>query len=172
MKTSDVTRQISGAARLSFTGVNLAQISPEHGARFSPNLFSFLNCIRNRKGFAPRARVFTTTDLTMWIGFFDDTNMFVGAKLMRALCLGSETEITCPINLGPLTEVEDFWQRYLLVGRCAVDPKHNSSFVSDESRWSVSGSVRTCVWCSDFSQKIFTYLAEPEVKTCWVPFKV
>lgn len=147
------TRQASGAAALSFTGLNIASLHPRHGAKFSPNLYAFLTH-RRQAGLAPRARVWLDGDQTMWLGFFDDTDSFIGARMSQVLCYGARATVTCPVNLGPLHEVADFWAQYLQDGRCAIDRAHQSCFVNDDSRWHASGNMRHCQWCGKASQRL------------------
>lgn len=153
MKTIDRTTQVSGAAALSFTGLNIAALNPKNGVKYSPNLYAFLTS-RRQSGLAPRARVYLDRDDVMWLGFFDDTDSFIGARLSLVLCYGAKQEATCPVNLGPLREVEDFWAQYLEDGRCAIDRAHKSCFINDDSRWRVEGQTRQCLWCHKASQRL------------------
>jgi len=168
LRKMDATRQISGAPPLSFTGLKLDSLKPERGAMFSPNLYAFMTSSRNIRGFAPRARVFQDRHKDLWIGYFDDTGMFVGARLSRVLCVGAKAEITCPIDLGPLAEVQGFWNRYVEVGRCAIDQDHTMCFIGDGGRWSEAGDgkERQCTWCG-YRQRLFTEMVTVE-RSKWV----
>ncbi len=153
MQIQERTRQTSGAAALSFTHVDLSAFHPDMGAKYSPNLYQFLAHRRN-KGLAARARVFSTADSTMYIGFFDDTGCFIGARMSRVLCYGAKVEVTCPMNLGDMAEVEDFWYQYARDGRCAIDRAHDQYFLNAETRWATQGNLRCCQWCKQVSQRL------------------
>lgn len=76
---------------------------------------------------------------------------FVGVRLNSVLCNGTSAnkERGWFINLGPgnMTHIADFWERYLQIGRCAIDTEHRGSFIGDEGRYVMAGDVRTCTWC-------------------------
>lgn len=46
-----------------------------------------------------------------------------------------------------LKELKNFWPKYLQIGRCAVDPKHQQYFINGAGRWKQTGKKRTCQWC-------------------------
>lgn len=71
---------------------------------------------------------------------------FAGVRLMSTLCEGGKAGSWCYVNMVPDLElVEGFWDRYLQVGRCAIDPDHHQHFMGD--RYSTKDDVRTCLWC-------------------------
>jgi hypothetical protein len=81
---------------------------------------------------------------------------FSGSLLINVLCNGSKATRYCYLGAVPSVEiVEGFWDRYLTVGRCAIDPEHKEHFQGSE-RYSVSGDVRTCLWCGEQHQKTVT----------------
>ena len=151
MNQRQATRQTLGAFAYSFTGVDIEAFNPNKGAKFSPNLYAFLKSRKN-SSLAKMARVFSDTENVKRIGFFDDTDTFIGARLSLVLCYGVKTQVTCPVNLGPLTEITNFWESYARDGRCAIDTSHASYFVNDHTRWHISGHFRDCLWCGKCSQ--------------------
>lgn len=46
-----------------------------------------------------------------------------------------------------MTDIADFWGRYLKIGRCAIDEDHTMHFINSENRYSMEGEIRTCNWC-------------------------
>lgn len=132
-------------------GLNLADIHPRKGAKFSPNLHKFLSS-RYNANMRKYAHVYRDADGTLWIGFPDDY-FLIGRRLASVLC-SAEGQIFAHSNLGPLTEVTDFWANYVRVGRCAIDSEHQHSFINDETRWEVHGDSRSCLWCGKVHQKL------------------
>lgn len=89
-------------------------------------------------------------DGVLWIGRIDDGD-FIGSRLISILCgVTSASRIGCypgVESLWKLKEVKGFWPRYLKVGRCAIDPKHEQGFIGDEKRYMKDGHMRICEWC-------------------------
>lgn len=133
------------------TNLDLASIHPRNGAKFSPNLHLFLSTHRNR-GIGMYGRAYRDKDGVLWIGYLDD-DYLIGARLMQVLCNGSKTQTFAFTNLGPLIEVEGFWEQYQAHGRCAIDPNHEMYFVGDDTRWTGDANHRACLWCGKASQK-------------------
>lgn len=131
--------------------LNIDAIHPRNGAKFSPNLHEFLSCRRERLA-VRYARVYIDKDGVLWLGYLDE-GYLIGARLMQILCNGRKTETFAFGNLGRLIEVPEFWQRYMEVGRCAIDTQHQMFFVGDDTRWSVAGDVRKCLWCGNATQR-------------------
>ena len=133
-------------------GFDLQSICPTKGAKFSPNLFKWLSQFLKR---TPRvAQVYRCNDGVMWIGFLHEGDL-IGARLMAVLCNGkSEHPMSYRVrsNFVSLTPIPDFWVRYAEDGRCAIDPEHQVSFINDDSRWSVHGDTRSCMWCGKANQ--------------------
>lgn len=78
---------------------------------------------------------------------------FSGIPLMEALCNGAKAERVCyPGIMGSLEQIEDFWTRYLQVGRCAIDPDHVEHFINAD-RYAMSDDIRTCLWCGAKHQR-------------------
>ena len=81
---------------------------------------------------------------------------FSGAHLLGVLCNGSEERRYClPGAIMSLELVVDFWDRYLEVGRCAIDPAHQEHFQVGE-RYREHDGHRTCLWCGAEQIKVMT----------------
>ncbi|WP_409286893.1 hypothetical protein [Pseudomonas guariconensis] len=73
---------------------------------------------------------------------------FSGSLLTQVLCLGRAAVRSCHSNAtSDLLEIDGFWQRYVEVGRCAIDPEHKMHFRDDNDRLEVVGGLKTCNWC-------------------------
>ena len=147
-------------------GLDVAAIHPRNGAKYSPNLHAWLTK-RDKKHRTWTSRVFSDADGTLWIGMLDLGDL-VGARLMQVLCNGAKTETACLVNLGPLRELEGFWERYAAIGRCAIDPEHKAYFVGDDTRWRMDGDQRECLWCGNHAQKLKRWV-EPVERSGWGP---
>ena len=139
-------------------------IAPEKAPSFSPNLYRYLKA----KGLFYRGggvaeSVFTVRPGTkaaevygagtLMLGYLDD-GFLVGTRLISALCNGAKTErMAHPIGKS-VDPVDGFWDKYLKIGRCAIDPEHQEQFLSD--RFQVQGDTRTCRWCGHKQHKIVT----------------
>lgn len=167
MHTDTPTRLLSGTLPLSFNGLNLADIEPSRSAKYSPNLYEFLAAKRQVRSTTPRARVFADSDNTKWLGYFDSNGSFIGTRLNQVLGRGKEVEVTCPVNLGPLRELETFWTDYVRDGRCAIDVRHQTPFINADSRWKVEGDVRHCLWCNRTTQTLKKW-TETVTREAWV----
>lgn len=141
----------SGAAPFSRNGLDVEKISPAYGDKFSPNLFSYL---KGRRTFKDLVRLYLSEDSTRWLGYFDDVGHFTGARLSQVLSFGAKARTNTIVNLGPLIEDETFWERYLLDGRCAIDPGHREPFIGERWKTSADGTERTCLWCKKASQRL------------------
>lgn len=144
--------------------LTVSKINPEAGDKFSPRLHAYL------KKAGPQTRimqVYRDLDKGLWIGFFDE-GCFIGARLSLVLCEGGKTKRGAFTGgwTKDLFEVQDFWENYMKVGRCAIDPEHETSFL-DETRWKVDGKTRHCLWCGNATQHLESYEVR-ETKTRWV----
>lgn len=157
------------ATRLLKNGLNVESIHPRNAPKFSPNLYRWLTK-RNCSYRAWMSRVYAAADGALWIGDIDDG--LIGCRLAQVLCYGAKAESACWLNLGPMVEVTDFWQRYMVDGRCAIDRAHKVFYIGDETRWRTveeaarpSGSgqgdeeagaarleTRECLWCGKCRQ--------------------
>lgn len=147
--------QSSRAAKSRFpqpTGLDVESISPRLAAKFSPNLYAYL---KGRCG-ARFARVYRDDAGKLWLGFIDDTGAFVGQSLNQVLSYGRKAQTFSYVDMDDLTEVADFWARYQQVGRCAIDERHATAFVGEDTRWLVraDGTERECIWCGNARQRL------------------
>lgn len=147
-------------------GLDVSAIHPRNGAKYSPNLHAWLTK-RGKNHRTWTSRVFSDKDGTLWIGMLDLGDL-VGARLMQVLCNGAKTETACWVNLGPLRELDGFWERYTAVGRCAIDPAHKMYFVGDDTRWQTAGNHRECLWCGAHVQRLRRWVESVE-RSAWEP---
>jgi hypothetical protein len=147
-------------------GPDLKAINPANGPKFSPNLHKFLSSRRHQASLRLQ-RVYVDAEKRLWLGYIHD-GLLTGARLMRVLTDGAKTETASFIGLGELVEVPEFWQKYQAFGRCAIDPEHRMPFTNDDTRWSIQGDRRSCLWCGQHHQRQQQRIVE-EVRTEWVP---
>ncbi len=150
--------------------LRLRDLMPDKSAAFSPNLFSWmrrrahfykdggvLHGVFRVKPGTPTAECFGAGTLLIGYpinGYPGDLD-FAGAKLMAVLCNGARENQWCFTHITQdLEPLANFWDHYLKIGRCAIDPLHQHHFVGD--RFSVSGAVRTCLWCGHRQHKVVT----------------
>ncbi|MBC3871524.1 hypothetical protein [Undibacterium oligocarboniphilum] len=144
--------------------LQVSEIAPKKSASFSPNLHKYL---KERGHFFKNGGlledVFIATPETKaaeWfgagtlvLGYMDDV-LFIGTRLMQALSQGDKAQRAAhPCGRG-LERIVGFWDRYLEVGRCAIDPHHQEYFLAD--RFSMDGDTRTCLWCGAKHQRVTT----------------
>lgn len=145
--------------------LDLTEIHPSNGGKYSPNLHKFLSS-RNHRIARTYAHVYRDKDGVLWLGYLDE-GFLMGARLMQVLCNGSKTPTFAFGNLGPLVEVEGFWPRYVEQGRCAIDTEHQMYFVGDDTRWAGDEEQRTCLWCGCSHQHRERWI-EPVQRDRWV----
>lgn len=151
---------MSQTLSISLSGLREA-IAPSNGDKFSPNLHTWLNKHNVRKYIVwwglPRLFTKETENMRtqLYIGWVDKENVFTGCRLFAVLSQ-SDHEIYCFGNVDKIgfAEVPDFWERYIAIGRCAIDTEHGQRFVKDESRWRVEGDARFCQWCGNCTQSL------------------
>lgn len=131
--------------------LDLSAIDPRNGSKYSPNLLKWLRKRRWWKG--EDARVYRADDNRLYIGVFDREGFFSGSNLQAVLCRGRQCESGCYGRID-IKEVVDFWERYVAIGRCAIDTDHRQHFVGDETRWLVEGNRRSCQWCGNCVQEL------------------
>lgn len=131
-------------------------ILPSKKPSFSPNLHKFAKkwASERPEHWTPQVWV---NDGELYIGRMDPSAKpdapggFIGVRLARVLCVGAAAykERGWYTDLGPgnMTYVADFWERYLQIGRCAIDTVHRQGFIGDEGRYIMASKVRTCTWC-------------------------
>lgn len=151
------TQQTIGHATL-----RLRDIDPAKHPGFSPNLYRYLK--RNAHFYRDGGILDTLyivqegTRLAEYVGAgtrmigFDFDSDFIGGRVMSALCNGVKGDRACYPSGGVV--VEGFWDRYLQVGRCAIDPQHLENFMGD--RYDVRGDERVCRWCGARHQRVVT----------------
>jgi len=151
--------------------LRLRDLMPEKFASFSPNLYRWMkehthfyrdggmtdSVYRVKPGTRAAERLGAGTLMIghPFNGHPGDTD-FSGARLVGALCQGGKATRFCYGGLAPDMELmEGFWDRYLQVGRCAIDPEHDMHFSGGE-RYSINGDQRECLWCGKKQQKVLT----------------
>lgn len=145
--------------------LDLKAINPKNGDKFSPILFAWISSRSNpyRRNYL----VYRDPDGVLWIGDVDG-DWFTGCKLIGVLCNGTGEPSGAYAGLGARVEViPDFWDRYEAIGRCAIDKTHELYFVGDETRWSVTGDSRSCLWCGNCTQTRITTTKQVK-ETAWV----
>lgn len=134
----------------------LQATNPALGAQFSPNLHAWLQKWgrkHNRTGVIPN--VYRSNDGDLWIGqLFEGDGSIIGCRLISVLCNGKREETANHISVRGLVLQADFWDRYMAVGRCAIDEDHSVGFVDDSTRWTQQGDSRRCLWCGHHTQKL------------------
>lgn len=128
-------------------GLDISSINPKLGTKYSPNLFKWLKK-RGKEHRQWTSRVYTDKHGYLMIGYPDDS-FFIGSNLITVLCNGSNAESFAICRIMPVKEVDGFWDRYIEVGRCAIDPKHDMVFQNDDERWETTGDSRVCRWCGE-----------------------
>jgi hypothetical protein len=144
--------------------MTLKDIQPSRSAAFSPNLYRWMQ----KQGHAYRDggvaeavyRILPGSKLAndfgagaLMIGHhynqYEGDTDFSGALLMGVLCHGAQSKRSCYSGaVGSLEVVDGFWDRYMQVGRCAIDPTHEQHFFGAD-RYAVAGDARTCLWCGE-----------------------
>lgn len=135
-------------------GIDVALIRPDLHPKFSPNLFLYLTS-RKMEHDAKLVRVYGSPQWQsqLILGIIDtlprtDWSFGVrGCRLMAALSSPRKRE-NAHFMGQDFQEVEGFWERYVSIGRCALDEEHRTSFIGDDGRWSKEGkNRRRCTWC-------------------------
>ena len=152
----------------------LSDINPDNGSKFSPNLFKFLSASRNKIQ-ALYAQVWVDADGVLYLGWRDEAKSFFGCQLMQVLCNGTRTQTWC-IERLKLKLLNNFWEEYLRIGRCAIDTAHampfavnNPNVSLDSERWDEKPTVRTCRWCGHKQKKQITFVKVKKIDWVNVP---
>lgn len=127
----------------------------KHKPSHSPNLRKWLN--KALKSYGRMPSVYTGEGGVKWIGWLDDEDRwFSGCRISRPLCDGSKARIYAyqPSHSDGLRVDADFWDRYVLIGRCAIDELHRQSYIGDDTRWATNGYERDCLWCGSHKQRL------------------
>ncbi len=166
-----MTLQTSTAIPVGHKTLRLRQLQPKLSPAFSPNLYRWMRsaahfysdsgvaeAIYRVKAGTPAASYLGAG--TLMVGYpmngYPGDKDFSGARMIAVLCNGSGEGRACFASLVPDLELVDgFWDRYLAVGRCAIDPDHQKSFMDGE-RYRVDGDARTCLWCGVTHKRVLT----------------
>jgi len=150
--------------RVAHRTLQLSQLAPGNSAAFSPNLYSYLKAHGHffRDGgtlegvYVVRPNTKAASGYgagTLMLGIHDG-DFVTGTRLVSALCHGAAADrFAFPIGRS-VDPVEEFWDGYLALGRCAIDPLHTQHFLDD--RFSIDGDIRTCLWCGVKHTRVLT----------------
>lgn len=149
-----------------------ADLSPHKSPSYSPNLYRWMRenaHFYNDGGVAeavyrviPRTRTAESFGSeTLLLGFpmnaYPGDADFLGVRLTEVLCQGGKGGRWCFAGMTPDLElVEGFWDQYLAIGRCAIDPGHQEYFVGGGERYKIDGDARTCLWCGATHRRVLT----------------
>lgn len=144
----------------------LIKFGPKRGDKYSPNLYRWL--IKHLRHVS-NIEVYAAKYGELWIGTGPDGAWFHGVRMLSVLCNGGRAESMAYQlrQVGPMKLVDDFWDRYLRDGRCAIDRDHGMFFIGDEARWKVKGNRRECLWCGNCVQRRKVY-TEKVKHTVWI----
>lgn len=138
------------------TPIQLIQATaPTLHAKYSPNLHMWMMRQKPHRNGTPTVyRDAETQHLS--IGWIHPGECFSGTEMDRVLTRGVRAQMwyysrRMTDNLQP---IPDFWEQYIALGRCAMDPKHRQSFIGDSTRWETTGDTRGCVWCGKATQRL------------------
>ena len=148
------------------TSIDPSKVHPSLGAKFSPNLHSYLTS-PDLARLLPRMRVYRDEETgALWLGYVFD-GCFTGTLLGQVLTKGRKAAVYSHPEITPrLREIEDFWQRYVVVGRCAIDTGHSSHFIGGETRWVTIGPrERECTWCG--ARQVLSRWTESVDREAW-----
>ena len=123
------------------SNLDLKAIDPRRSSKYSPNLFKYLRRDRdwNLKVFSSQGN--------LYLGYIYDGE-FNGTHLHTVLSYGLKAERFCYFGRTDFEEVPDFWEKYIAIGRCAIDPEHAICFADvGPMRFVEDGDMRTCQWC-------------------------
>ena len=153
--------------------LRLRDVAASKSPSYSPNLYRWLlkkghffsdggilQCVFRVKNKTQAAEVFGAGTLLIGYRCQDvDSNPvdkdFIGVRLMATLCQGSKADSWCYSGITDDIElVENFWDQYLRVGRCAIDPEHEEHF-SGAKRYTEADEERSCLWCGAQHRKEF-----------------
>jgi hypothetical protein len=142
---------------------SIDNIHPDISQKYSENLYKFM-----RKNAWLYRGVFRHNDGSLWIGMKD--GWFNGCRLNSVLAKGAKTETSCWAcePQSNWTLVSDFWERYLEIGKCAIDTDHAHYGHEKDGRWQYHvGKVRVCAWCG-YQEAL---MAETIVQYHWRPLE-
>lgn len=166
-KTMTTTTEIP----LGHKTLKLSELNPKQSPSFSPNLYKWMRehahfykdggvaeTVYRVKPNTPSAKHFGANTKVIGYpinGYEGDTD-FSGALLIGVLCNGVNEKRACYAGLALDVElVDNFWEQYLDIGRCAIDPEHKEHFINGE-RYVIEGDTRTCLWCNAKQKRVLT----------------
>lgn len=142
------------------TGIEdlLSAIAPKNSPAFSANLHRWMrshgrigDTIYRLDAGGKLSRIYGAGTLFLGQPYADysgDTD-FSGVLLMGVLCNGSSATRVCLGGAAPsLVVVEDFWEQYKQIGRCAIDVSHSIGFRDEAQRFHLVDGQQTCKWCA------------------------
>lgn len=148
--------------KIGHSTLTLESIAPSMSASFSPNLYKYLKkkgIFYSNGGLLQSVYVVQPdTKAAKWFGAgslmlgYWDEDFFVGTQLMSILCMGTKAESAAHACGNGMTILEGFWDNYLKIGRCAIDPDHQEHFMSDRFQENEGG--RECLWCGHQQRKV------------------
>jgi len=117
--------------------VVLKKINPKNGEKYSICLFRYLkrnpqyhHAYRDREG-------------ALYFGYMHE-GLFHGQRIGSILSGGKQNYCYAGYSVK-WRELKGFWPRYIRIGRCALDPKHNYEY---DGRFKPVGKTgRQCQWC-------------------------
>lgn len=131
---------------------HLEEINPKNHEKYSENLYKWL---KKNKNFLPGVNVYKNIkENKLYIGCFNETHdtNFWGAGLNAVLCkMSNDLFRLHEILISDFVVIENFWEDYIKIGRCAIDVDHTMSFLNSDNRWKYTndGNTKSCTWCND-----------------------
>lgn len=158
----------------------LKAIDPKRDPKYSASLHKFLKknpeCCHVYDGNAescPDVMYDKARRRCFFIGYMDE-KCFVGdyhaADMATVICRGGRTLVNVYVQTTdksePWPEIENFWDEYVRIGKCAVDPQH--IVYTEDARYELSadGESRKCRWCGKTFVKKETVVTR--IVTSWV----
>lgn len=143
-------------------------INPEQHEKYSRNLYKW---IKKNKNFFKILNVYRNPkeENRLYIGYIFE-NTFWGLNINSVLCNLTNNLLCFHSNITEnLILVEDFWEKYILTGRCAIDINHTTSFLNSENRWLYfdDGNKKRCTWCNNCIKTRETYTVT-QIKYRWI----
>lgn len=182
MTFQDLRQNVTTLTPIGHPNLRLQDIHPSKSPAYSQNLHRWMR----QRGHAYRSggvadtvyRVLPGNKLatmygagTLFIGHpysqYEDDTDFSGAPLIGVLCHGAKAGSSClPGAIHSLEEIKGFWDRYLQVGRCAIDPEHKQHFIGGNS-FVIKGDLRECLWCGVHHRIITQSVMTPKTVTTY-----